>query len=123
MGSTKEQSKPQLRPIADSKGNPLVQSDQNLVNEIKDDHQATIDYVNTAVGKTTAPINSYFSLVQDDPSVQLVTNAQKWYVEKLFAENGQYSKYKGIQFYLQEHHLKRVAETVLHIIRIFQLER
>ena len=50
-GSTKEQSKPQLRPIADSKGNPLVQSDQNLVNEIKDDHQATIDYVNTAVGK------------------------------------------------------------------------
>ncbi|KXI72780.1 2',3'-cyclic-nucleotide 2'-phosphodiesterase [Bacillus cereus] len=92
----KEQSKPQLRPIADSKGNPLVQSDQNLVNEIKDDHQATIDYVNTAVGKTTAPINSYFSLVQDDPSVQLVTNAQKWYVEKLFAENGQYSKYKGI---------------------------
>ncbi|MEE6183643.1 bifunctional 2',3'-cyclic-nucleotide 2'-phosphodiesterase/3'-nucleotidase [Bacillus pretiosus] len=92
----KEQSKPQLRPIADSKGNPLVQSDQELVNEIKDDHQATIDYVNTAVGKTTAPINSYFSLVQDDPSVQLVTNAQKWYVEKLFAENGQYSKYKGI---------------------------
>ncbi len=92
----KEQSKPQLRPIADSKGNPLVQSDQHLVNEIKDDHQATIDYVNTAVGKTTAPINSYFSLVQDDPSVQLVTNAQKWYVEKLFAENGQYSKYKGI---------------------------
>ncbi|WP_395760828.1 bifunctional 2',3'-cyclic-nucleotide 2'-phosphodiesterase/3'-nucleotidase [Bacillus sp. 3G2] len=92
----KEQSKPQLRPIADSKGNPLVQSDEKLVNEIKDDHQATIDYVNTAVGKTTAPINSYFSLVQDDPSVQLVTNAQKWYVEKLFAENGQYSKYKGI---------------------------
>ncbi|MED2934193.1 bifunctional 2',3'-cyclic-nucleotide 2'-phosphodiesterase/3'-nucleotidase [Bacillus wiedmannii] len=92
----KEQSKPQLRPIADSKGNPLVQSNQELVNEIKDDHQATIDYVNTAVGKTTAPINSYFSLVQDDPSVQLVTNAQKWYVEKLFAENGQYSKYKGI---------------------------
>ncbi len=80
----KEQSKPQLRPIADSKGNPLVQSDQNLVNEIKDDHQATIDYVNTAVGKTTAPINSYFSLVQDDPSVQLVTNAQKWYVEEEF---------------------------------------
>ncbi|MES5892602.1 bifunctional 2',3'-cyclic-nucleotide 2'-phosphodiesterase/3'-nucleotidase [Bacillus cereus group sp. RP43] len=92
----KEQSKPQVRPIADNKGNPLVESDQKLVNEIKDDHEATINYVNTAVGQTTAPINSYFSLVQDDPSVQLVTNAQKWYVEKLFAENGQYSKYKGI---------------------------
>ncbi|MGG0721330.1 bifunctional 2',3'-cyclic-nucleotide 2'-phosphodiesterase/3'-nucleotidase [Bacillus mycoides] len=92
----KDQPKPELRKIADSKGNPLVQSDQKLVNAIKDDHEATINYVNTAVGKTTAPINSYFSLVQDDPSVQLVTNAQKWYVEKLFAENGQYSKYKGI---------------------------
>ncbi|MFF2881470.1 bifunctional 2',3'-cyclic-nucleotide 2'-phosphodiesterase/3'-nucleotidase [Bacillus thuringiensis] len=92
----KDQSKPKLRPIANTKGTPLVESDQKLVDEIKDDHQATIDYVNTAVGKTTAPINSYFSLVQDDPSVQLVTNAQKWYVEKLFAENGQYSKYKGI---------------------------
>ncbi|HDX9609474.1 TPA: bifunctional 2',3'-cyclic-nucleotide 2'-phosphodiesterase/3'-nucleotidase [Bacillus toyonensis] len=92
----KDQSKPQVRAIADNKGKPLVESDQKLVNEIKDDHEATINYVNTAVGKTTAPINSYFSLVQDDPSVQLVTNAQKWYVEKLFAENGQYSKYKGI---------------------------
>ncbi|MGE7872703.1 bifunctional 2',3'-cyclic-nucleotide 2'-phosphodiesterase/3'-nucleotidase [Bacillus paramycoides] len=92
----KDQSKPELRKIADGKGNALVESDQKLVNEIKDDHEATINYVNTPVGKTTAPINSYFSLVQDDPSVQLVTNAQKWYVEKLFAENGQYSKYKGI---------------------------
>ncbi|WP_433770615.1 bifunctional 2',3'-cyclic-nucleotide 2'-phosphodiesterase/3'-nucleotidase [Bacillus wiedmannii] len=91
----KEQSKPQVRPIADSKGNPLVESDQKLVNEIKDDHKATIDYVNTAVGKTTAPINSYFSLVQDDPSVQLVTNAQKWYVEEEF-KKPEYEKYKDI---------------------------
>ncbi|QWH19164.1 bifunctional 2',3'-cyclic-nucleotide 2'-phosphodiesterase/3'-nucleotidase [Bacillus mycoides] len=92
----KEQSKPQVRPIADNKGNPLVESDQKLVNEIKDDHEATINYVNTAVGQTTAPINSYFSLVQDDPSVQLVTNAQKWYVEKLFAENEKYNDYKKL---------------------------
>ncbi|HFK1454936.1 TPA: bifunctional 2',3'-cyclic-nucleotide 2'-phosphodiesterase/3'-nucleotidase [Bacillus cereus] len=91
----KEQSKPQLRPIADSKGNPLVKSDEKLVNEIKDDHQATIDYVNTAVGKTTAPINSYFSLVQDDPSVQIVTNAQKWYVEQEL-KKPEYEKIKDI---------------------------
>ncbi|WP_410983721.1 bifunctional 2',3'-cyclic-nucleotide 2'-phosphodiesterase/3'-nucleotidase [Bacillus cereus] len=92
----KDKSVPSVRPISDSKGNALVESDKRLVDEIKDDHEATIKYVNTPVGKTTAPINSYFSLVQDDPSVQLVTNAQKWYVEKLFAENGQYSKYKGL---------------------------
>ncbi|EOW9527681.1 bifunctional 2',3'-cyclic-nucleotide 2'-phosphodiesterase/3'-nucleotidase [Bacillus cytotoxicus] len=92
----KDKSIPTVRAIADNKGNALVQSDQRLVDEIKEEHEATIQYVNTPVGKTTAPINSYFSLVQDDPSVQLVTQAQKWYVEKLFAENEKYSKYKGI---------------------------
>ncbi|WP_163093011.1 bifunctional 2',3'-cyclic-nucleotide 2'-phosphodiesterase/3'-nucleotidase [Bacillus cereus] len=91
----KDQSKPQLRPIADSKGNPLVASDQKLVNEIKDEHQATIEYVNTHVGKTKAPINSYFSLVQDDPSVQIVTNAQKWYVEQEL-KKPEYEKIKDI---------------------------
>ncbi|PFL28147.1 bifunctional 2',3'-cyclic-nucleotide 2'-phosphodiesterase/3'-nucleotidase [Bacillus thuringiensis] len=91
----KDQSKPQLRPIANSKGTPLVESDQKLVNEIKDEHQATIDYVNTPVGETKAPINSYFSLVQDDPSVQIVTNAQKWYVEQEL-KKPEYEKIKDI---------------------------
>lgn len=89
----KEQSKPQLRPIVNDKGN--VGPDQTLVNEIKDEHEKTIEYVNTPVGKTTAPINSYFSLVQDDPSVQLVTNAQKWYVEEEL-KKPEYEKFKGI---------------------------
>ncbi|MFZ7932929.1 bifunctional 2',3'-cyclic-nucleotide 2'-phosphodiesterase/3'-nucleotidase [Bacillus thuringiensis] len=91
----KDQSKPKLRPIANSKGTPLVESDQKLVNEIKDEHQATIDYVNTPVGETKAPINSYFSLVQDDPSVQIVTNAQKWYVEQEL-KKPEYEKIKDI---------------------------
>ncbi|CAG9610859.1 Trifunctional nucleotide phosphoesterase protein YfkN [Bacillus rhizoplanae] len=85
----KDKSKPSVRPIADSKGNALVESDQSLVEAVKDDHEATIKYVNTPVGETTAPINSYFALVQDDPSVQLVTNAQKWYTEQ---------KMKGTKF-------------------------
>ncbi|MET7021157.1 bifunctional 2',3'-cyclic-nucleotide 2'-phosphodiesterase/3'-nucleotidase [Bacillus mycoides] len=89
----KEQSKPQLRPIVNDKGN--VGPDQTLVNEIKDEHEKTVEYVNTPVGKTTAPINSYFSLVQDDPSVQLVTNAQKWYVEEEL-KKPEYEKFKGI---------------------------
>ncbi|SFI52355.1 MULTISPECIES: bifunctional 2',3'-cyclic-nucleotide 2'-phosphodiesterase/3'-nucleotidase [unclassified Bacillus (in: firmicutes)] len=85
----KDKSNPAVRPIADSKGNALVESDQKLVDEIKADHEGTIKYVNTPVGETTAPINSYFALVQDDPSVQIVTNAQKWYTEK---------KMKGTEF-------------------------
>ncbi|MBM6767019.1 MULTISPECIES: bifunctional 2',3'-cyclic-nucleotide 2'-phosphodiesterase/3'-nucleotidase [Bacillus cereus group] len=91
----KDQSKPQLRPIANSKGTPLVESDQKLVNEIKDEHEKTIEYVNTHVGETKAPINSYFSLVQDDSSVQIVTNAQKWYVEQEL-KKPEYEKIKDI---------------------------
>lgn len=60
----------------------LVDADQEIVDAVKTEHDATIDYVRGPVGETTAPINSYFALVQDDPSIQIVTNAQKWYVEK-----------------------------------------
>ena len=47
------------------------------------DHEATLEYVRRAVGKTDAPLHSYFALVADDPSVQIVSIAQKWYVEQL----------------------------------------
>ncbi|MEC0368377.1 bifunctional 2',3'-cyclic-nucleotide 2'-phosphodiesterase/3'-nucleotidase [Paenibacillus chibensis] len=60
----------------------LVDADEEIVDAVKTEHDATIDYVRGPVGETTAPINSYFALVQDDPSIQIVTNAQKWYVEK-----------------------------------------
>ncbi|GAB6992177.1 bifunctional 2',3'-cyclic-nucleotide 2'-phosphodiesterase/3'-nucleotidase [Paenibacillus pini] len=60
----------------------LIDADQAIVNAVKTDHDATLDYIRGPVGTTTAPINSYFALVQDDPSIQIVTNAQKWYVEK-----------------------------------------
>lgn len=61
---------------------PLVDSDQEIVDAVAEDHEATLEYIRGPVGTTAAPINSYFALVQDDPSIQLVTNAQKWYVEK-----------------------------------------
>lgn len=60
---------------------------QSIVDTVKADHEATVDYVNTPIGKTTDDIHSYFSLVQDDPSIQVVTNAQKWYVEKYIAQS------------------------------------
>ena len=37
------------------------------------------------MGTTTAPINSYFALVEDDPSIQIVNNAQIWYVKDQLA--------------------------------------
>ncbi|WP_255452245.1 bifunctional 2',3'-cyclic-nucleotide 2'-phosphodiesterase/3'-nucleotidase [Sporosarcina sp. ANT_H38] len=62
----------------DKKSDKVV---QKVIDAVKEAHEGTIKYVRSPVGKTTAPINSYFSLVKDDPSIQLVTNAQKWFVE------------------------------------------
>ncbi len=42
-----------------------------------------LDYVRRAVGETDAPLHSYFALVADDPSVQIVSNAQTWYIEQM----------------------------------------
>jgi 2',3'-cyclic-nucleotide 2'-phosphodiesterase/3'-nucleotidase len=50
---------------------------------VQEEHAATIEFVRTGVGELSAPINSFFALVRDDPSVQIVTNAQKRYVERL----------------------------------------
>jgi 2',3'-cyclic-nucleotide 2'-phosphodiesterase/3'-nucleotidase len=85
-------SKAELRPLVDKDKKPLVESDKTVEEAIKVQHEATIHYVRGPVGTTTSPINSYFALVKDDPSIQIVTNAQKWYVEK--ALKG--TKYEGI---------------------------
>ncbi|USY56864.1 bifunctional 2',3'-cyclic-nucleotide 2'-phosphodiesterase/3'-nucleotidase [Bacillus sp. 1780r2a1] len=64
-----------------------VESDKKILKAIQKDHMDTVNYVNTPIGKTTDDIHSYFALVQDDPSIQVVTNAQKWYAEKYIADN------------------------------------
>jgi 2',3'-cyclic-nucleotide 2'-phosphodiesterase/3'-nucleotidase len=75
-----------VRPIYETRDKqrvPLVDSDPVIVEALSADHEATLAYVRQPIGETTAPINSYFALVQDDPSVQIVTNAQTWYVKRL----------------------------------------
>ncbi|MEW9124695.1 MAG: bifunctional 2',3'-cyclic-nucleotide 2'-phosphodiesterase/3'-nucleotidase [Thermotaleaceae bacterium] len=59
----------------------LAAVDESMAAIFKANHEEAVNYVRGEVGKTTAPIYSYFAVVQDDPSIQIVTNAQKWYVE------------------------------------------
>ena len=61
----------------------LVESDQAVLDSVEDVHDATLAYVRRAVGKTSAPLHSYFALVADDPSVQIVSKAQSWYVSEM----------------------------------------
>lgn len=55
-------------------------------------HSATLDYVRAEVGQTDAALHSYFALVADDPSVQIVNLAQSWYVAQLLKG----TEYEGI---------------------------
>ncbi|WP_037066407.1 bifunctional 2',3'-cyclic-nucleotide 2'-phosphodiesterase/3'-nucleotidase [Allorhizobium undicola] len=57
-----------------------------IVAAVKEEHEATLTYVRTPVGKTAAPLYSYFALVADDPSVQIVSNAQLWYIKDMLKE-------------------------------------
>jgi len=61
----------------------LVESDQETLDSVADIHEATLAYIRRAVGKTSAPLHSYFALVADDPSVQIVSKAQSWYVSEM----------------------------------------
>ncbi len=78
-----------VRPISkrneDRSITALVESDQSVLDATQQDHDETLAYVRRAVGKTAAPLHSYFALVADDPSVQIVSIAQKWYVGEMLA--------------------------------------
>ncbi len=76
-------SKAEARPIYDSIAKKsLVPEDANLVKVLKHDHDATREFVSKPIGKSSDNMYSYLALVQDDPTVQVVNNAQTAYVEK-----------------------------------------
>lgn len=78
---TKSKTQAQTRSVLEEK------ADEKIKKAILKDHEATLKYINTPIGKTTDDIYSYFALVQDDPSIQVVTSAQKWFVEKYVTLN------------------------------------
>lgn len=75
----------EARPISqrneDRSVTALVESDETVLASVQQDHDDTLAYVRRAVGKTDAALHSYFALVADDPSVQIVSNAQLWYIK------------------------------------------
>ena len=76
----------EARPIFERvEGNvqPLVESVPSVLAAAQTNHDETLAYVRRAVGETAAPLHSYFALVADDPSVQIVNIAQKWYLEQM----------------------------------------
>ncbi|MCJ8520727.1 2',3'-cyclic-nucleotide 2'-phosphodiesterase/3'-nucleotidase [Pseudorhizobium tarimense] len=86
----------EARPIyhrdADRKVVADVEDKPEVLAAAKEDHEATLAYVRRPVGKSSAPLYSYFALVADDPSVQIVSNAQTWYIKNML-KDGEYKGY------------------------------
>lgn len=83
--SAETEARPISRRNEDRSITALVEDDQAVLDATMKDHEETLAYVRRAVGTTEAPLHSYFALVADDPSVQIVSIAQKWYVSEMLA--------------------------------------
>ncbi|MFM5337179.1 bifunctional 2',3'-cyclic-nucleotide 2'-phosphodiesterase/3'-nucleotidase [Aeromonas enteropelogenes] len=75
-----KQSQASLRQIDVSEGSKV---DARVTELVKADHEGTNQWLDRPLGKITNPIHSFFALVQDDPSVQLVSDAQRRHAEQL----------------------------------------
>ena len=88
-------SQSEARPVSkreDRKTISLVDADASIIAAVQEDHEGTLSWIREPFGETLAPIHSFFALVQDDPSIQIVTNSQTWY----FETQVQGTEYEGI---------------------------
>jgi 2',3'-cyclic-nucleotide 2'-phosphodiesterase / 3'-nucleotidase len=72
-----------LRPIWDrATRKALVEPDPEIAALVATEHAATQAHMSAEIARTSAPITSYFALVADDPSVQVVSQAQLAYARQ-----------------------------------------
>jgi 2',3'-cyclic-nucleotide 2'-phosphodiesterase/3'-nucleotidase len=80
------QSRGEIRPVHDRAARKaLVAPDPQIAALIKAEHEGTLAYVRATVATSATPIQSYFAQVADDPSVQLVSQAQLAYARRALA--------------------------------------
>ena len=73
-----------------------VENDTETEALLKPYHQQVVDYVSAPVGQVTTPLTSFFSLVGDDASVQIVADAQAQYVKELVKTAPELAEYKEL---------------------------
>lgn len=75
--------KSQARPVYDKiNKKPLVARDDKLASVIDEQHNATRAFVGKLIGKSPDNMYSYLALLQSDPTVQIVNNAQTDYTRR-----------------------------------------
>ncbi|MDR2054076.1 MAG: bifunctional 2',3'-cyclic-nucleotide 2'-phosphodiesterase/3'-nucleotidase [Treponema sp.] len=65
---------------------------------LKDAHEAVLNYIRSPIGvddsgaktggRLSAPLTSFYALIHDDFSTQLINEAQMWYIKKMLAGTG-----------------------------------
>lgn len=65
----------------------VVKADQGIHDAVATEHNGTLEFVNTSIGKADSDMYSFLTLVQDDPTVQIVSNAQIQYVKDQVASS------------------------------------
>jgi len=63
----------------------LVNSAPKVLRAAQRDHDATLDYMRAPVGETKRPLHSYFAMIRNCASVQLICQAQAAYVASKLA--------------------------------------
>ncbi|EFX91743.1 bifunctional 2',3'-cyclic nucleotide 2'-phosphodiesterase/3'-nucleotidase periplasmic precursor protein [Actinobacillus ureae] len=77
-----------LRPIYDAeKKKATIENHPEITALLKEAHEATRKFVSQPIGKATDNMYSYLALVQDDPTIQIVNQAQKAYVENVVVKS------------------------------------
>lgn len=67
----------EARPIYDGVNKvPLVEADKAIHDAVAEEHQGTLAFVDEPIGVAAADMYSFLTLVQDDPTVQIVSDAQ-----------------------------------------------
>ena len=79
----------EVRPIArrdaDGRAIALVESDASVLEAAKTAHEATLRHIRTPIGKLATPLHTYFALIGDSPTVDLINAAQRAYAAPLVA--------------------------------------
>lgn len=73
-----------------------IPNDQELESVLLPYHEQVINYVNGPVGRVTKPLNSFFALVGDDASVQLISDAQLQYAKEAVNSAEELIPYKDL---------------------------
>lgn len=80
-----------LRAIYDNQNKkPLVNNNTALTQLLQPYHDSTRKFMNQPIGQSSEDLFGFLTLVQDDPSMQIVSQAQTDYVKNIFKDHPKY---------------------------------